>query len=102
MEPKKENNSKLYHNLYNIQKEDSSFISLFLCGDVMTGRGIDQILPFAGDPTLHESYMKSAEGYVKLAENVNGPIPKPVDFSYIWGDALEVLKKTKPDMRIIN
>ncbi|MEJ2614259.1 MAG: CapA family protein [Ignavibacteriaceae bacterium] len=82
--------------------KDSNFISLFLCGDVMTGRGIDQILPCAGDPTLHESNIKSAEGYLKLAENLNGKIPKTEDYSYIWGDAIEVLKKEAPDVRIIN
>src|ERR1700682_4474625 len=29
-------------------------IRLFLCGDVMTGRGIDQVLPHPSDPRLHE------------------------------------------------
>ncbi len=82
--------------------KDSSFITLFLCGDVMTGRGIDQILPYAGDPTLHQSNRKSAEEYLELAENVNGPIPRPVDFFYIWGDAIEMLDKNAPDLRIIN
>jgi poly-gamma-glutamate synthesis protein (capsule biosynthesis protein) len=77
-------------------------LTLFLCGDVMTGRGIDQVLPHPSDPTIHESYMKSALGYVQLAEDANGPIPKPVDFDYIWGDALEVLEQVSPDLRIIN
>jgi len=77
-------------------------IKLFLCGDVMTGRGIDQILPRPGNPTLYEGYMKSAAGYVELAEEANGPIPKPVSFSYIWGDALAELRLRKPDLRIIN
>ena len=40
-------------------------ITIYLCGDVMTGRGIDQILPHPSDPTIYESYMKSAQGYVK-------------------------------------
>ena len=70
-------------------------IKLFLCGDVMTGRGIDQVLPHPGNPTLYEGYMKSAAGYVQLAEEANGPIPQPVDFSYIWGDALAELKAAK-------
>ena len=48
---------------------------LFLCGDVMTGRGIDQILPHPCDPVLHEDYTQSAIGYVQLAEAANGPIP---------------------------
>jgi poly-gamma-glutamate capsule biosynthesis protein CapA/YwtB (metallophosphatase superfamily) len=29
-------------------------VTLALCGDVMLGRGIDQILPHPGDPTLRE------------------------------------------------
>jgi len=81
---------------------DPSLISLFLCGDVMTGRGIDQVLPYLGDPTLHQSNGRNAEDYLKLAENVNGSIPRQVDFSYIWGDAIEVLEKNTPDLRIIN
>lgn len=48
---------------------------LFLCGDVMTGRGIDQILGHPGDPRLWERYVHDARDYVRLAEAVNGPIP---------------------------
>ncbi len=77
-------------------------ITLFLCGDVMTGRGIDQILPHPSDPTLHEPYATSALDYVALAEARNGPIDKPVDFAYIWGNALQAFKQLKPDVRIIN
>jgi poly-gamma-glutamate synthesis protein (capsule biosynthesis protein) len=77
-------------------------LSLFLCGDVMTGRGIDQILPHPGNPVLYERYMKSALGYVALAEEANGPIPKPVEYSYIWSDALAELEHWRPDARIIN
>ena len=77
-------------------------IKLFLCGDVMTGRGIDQVLPHPGKPILFEGYMKSAMGYMELAEEANGPIPKPVEFAYIWGDALAELGRTKPDVRVIN
>lgn len=80
----------------------SKEITLFLTGDVMTGRGIDQVLPHPGDPHLYESYMKSAVGYVELAEEVNGPIPKPVAFPYLWGEALEALEQRAPEVRIIN
>ena len=80
----------------------SKHITLFLCGDVMTGRGIDQVLPHPSDPLLYESYMKSAFGYVKLAEQVHGPIPTPVSFNYIWGDALAELQRADPDVRLIN
>ena len=46
--------------------------------------------------------MKDARGYVKIAERVNGPIPRSVAHAYIWGDALEELERTAPDLRIIN
>jgi poly-gamma-glutamate capsule biosynthesis protein CapA/YwtB (metallophosphatase superfamily) len=77
-------------------------ITLFLCGDVMTGRGIDQILPHPSDPVLHEPYVTSAVDYVRLAEKVNGPIPRPVDFPYIWGDAMAEWARIGPDLRIVN
>ena len=59
----------------------------------MTGRGIDQILPHPGNPRIHEPYLKDARGYVEIAEKANGPIRKPVDFPYIWGEALEELEQ---------
>jgi len=76
--------------------------TLFLCGDVMPGRGIDQILPHPCKPHLFEPYMRSAQGYVELAEETHGPICKPVDFAYIWGDALAELERAAPRARIIN
>jgi poly-gamma-glutamate synthesis protein (capsule biosynthesis protein) len=75
---------------------------LFLAGDVMTGRGIDQVLPHPNDPALNESYVRDARDYVELAERANGPIDRPVDFSYIWGQALAKLDDFAPDARIIN
>ena len=62
----------------------------------MTGRGIDQVLPHPSDPRIYEPYMRSALGYVELAERVTGPIPRPVDYAYIWGDALEILDQIAP------
>ena len=43
-------------------------ITLFMAGDVMTGRGIDQVLPYPGDPRLYEPYVKDAKDYVVLAK----------------------------------
>lgn len=79
-----------------------SGLRVFLCGDVMTGRGIDQVLPHPSTPEIRESYMRSALGYVELAEEVHGRIHRPVDFAYIWGDALEELETRSPDLRVIN
>jgi len=75
---------------------------LFLCGDVMTGRGIDQVLPHPLNPRLYEPYLSDACAYVELAENANGPIPRPVDFDYIWGEALPELPRAEVDLSIIN
>lgn len=80
----------------------SQLITLFLGGDVMTGRGIDQVLPHPSDPQLHEPFMASARGYVDLAEQAGGSIPQPVDFADIWGDALAEWDRVKPEVRLIN
>lgn len=77
-------------------------VTLFLCGDVMLGRGVDQILPYPGDPTLREPVVHDARDYVAMAERANGPIPRPVDVSWPWGDALQVLDSATPDVRIVN
>lgn len=80
----------------------SKKLRLFLCGDVMLGRGIDQILPFPADPRIHEEFLHSALDYLRLAERRNGPLPYPVEFSYVWGDALAELEKRNPQARLIN
>ena len=77
-------------------------ITLFLCGDVMTGRGIDQVLPHPSQPEIFEPCLHSARDYVALAETVNGPLRRPVEFAYPWGDALAVLAAAAPDVRLIN
>jgi poly-gamma-glutamate synthesis protein (capsule biosynthesis protein) len=73
-----------------------------LCGDVMLGRGVDQILRHPGDPTLRERSVQDARTYVALAARMNGSIPRPVDWSWPWGDALELLAEIDCDARIIN
>src|SRR6266446_2532985 len=77
-------------------------LRLFLCGDVMIGRGIDQALPHPSNPVLYEPYVRDAREYVDLAEKANGPIQRPVSFDYIWGDALQELDQARVDVRIIN
>ncbi|MFJ9819837.1 CapA family protein [Streptomyces sp. NPDC101151] len=77
-------------------------VTLFLAGDVMLGRGVDQILPHPGDPTLREDYVHDARDYVALAEAAHGPIPRPVDPSWPWGEALPVLDRAAPEVRVVN
>lgn len=78
----------------------SEGLQLFLCGDVMTGRGIDQALPHPVNPLLYESFVRDARDYVTLAERASGPIPRPLELHYPWGDALETWREI--DLRIVN
>lgn len=75
---------------------------MFLCGDVMLGRGVDQILAEPCEPTLHESYMDDARDYVALAVQASGEIPWRAPPAYPWGDAIRILDEVAPDARVIN
>jgi len=77
-------------------------ITLLVSGDVMIGRGIDQVLPQSVNPVLYERYIKNALKYVKLAQYKSGPIPKKISYDYIWGDALIEMQRRNPDIKIIN
>jgi len=81
---------------------EEGLVTVFLCGDVMTGRGIDQILPHPSDPRIYEEMVSDARTYIELAEEVNGPVPRPVHLPYIWGDALVELQHVAPNARIVN
>jgi len=80
----------------------SPAMTIFLCGDVMLGRGVDQVLPQPCPPNLYEEAMDSALGYLALAERANGPIPRPMDFTSLWGAALEEWNRIQPHARVIN
>ena len=75
---------------------------IFLTGDVMTGRAIDQLLPHPGDATLREAVVSDARTYIALAERASGPIPAPVDFAWSWGEALQIVDQFAPDVRLLN
>lgn len=75
---------------------------LFLAGDVMTGRGIDQVLPHSVDPTLREPAIMDARDYVGLAEAASGPIEAPLSPRALWGFGLDVLEACAPDARLVN
>ena len=77
-------------------------VTLLLTGDVMTGRGIDQLLPHPGSPTLFESRMHDARGYVHLVERASGPVERAVSPDHLWGDALAEMERVGPDLRIVN
>ncbi|MEB3321452.1 MAG: CapA family protein, partial [Synechococcaceae cyanobacterium] len=77
-------------------------VRLLLAGDVMLGRGIDQVMASPVDPELFEPVVRDARAYVRLAEEVNGPIPAPVAADWVWGEALAAMERRAPDLRIVN
>lgn len=77
-------------------------LSIFLSGDVMTGRGIDQILAHPSGPQIYEFYIQDARDYVLLAERINGKIPRSRHGAYLWDDALKELEHRQPDVSLIN
>ncbi len=81
---------------------NANAVTVLLGGDVMLGRGVDQILPHPGEPELREPHLRDARGYVRLAERANGPIPRPVDWQWPWGEVMALLDEAAPDVRLIN
>ncbi len=76
-------------------------LPLLLAGDVMLGRGIDQILPSPSDPVLYEDYLKDARDYVRLAERANGAVPRAAGPDYVWGAARDALAD-RSRVRLLN
>jgi poly-gamma-glutamate capsule biosynthesis protein CapA/YwtB (metallophosphatase superfamily) len=82
--------------------KNTDHLTVWLAGDVMTGRGIDQIQAHPVAPVLYESWVRDARDYVRLAEQASGPVPAPVAPDYIWGDALAEIEKRQPEVRLVN
>lgn len=77
-------------------------VTLCFLGDVMLGRGVDQVLPHPGDPELREPYIGDARAYVEMAERASGPVPQPAESTWPWGESLKVLDAMAPDVRVLN
>ena len=78
-------------------------VTLFLCGDVMTGRGIDQILPHPSRPHLFEPYMRSALDYVETGRareraDSERRWTSPTSGAMRWRSS----ERVRPHARIIN
>ena len=89
-------------------KKPPGAVRLLLTGDVMLGRGVDQILPHHADPQIYEGWVKDARDYVALAEAANGgPLPLPAvaarGAAYPWGDfGLAEIAAMAPDATVVN
>ncbi|MFX0579013.1 CapA family protein [Nocardia nepalensis] len=82
--------------------DNGGMATVLLGGDVMLGRGVDQILPHPADPTLLERCVEDARTYVELAEHMHGAFARPVDFGHPWGEVLPLLARLAPQVRLIN
>jgi len=60
--------------------------TLFLAGDVMTGRGLDQAMQHPGSPTLHEPSVRDARRYRDLCRSSYGCGDLIDDYEGIAGD----------------
>jgi len=75
---------------------------LFLAGDVMLGRGVDQALGRSVEPWLFEHFVRDARDYLVLAERANGPVGGPLAPEAPWGALCEPLARWVPDARVVN
>lgn len=79
-----------------------SSVHLALAGDVMLGRGVDQLWSSCSKPLLHERVVRDARQYVAMAEQRHGVIAKPVDHAYPWGEALAALLHPSSQITLVN
>ncbi|WP_063040134.1 CapA family protein [Nocardia grenadensis] len=77
-------------------------VTVLLGGDVMLGRGVDQILPHPGSPELREPWVWDARRYVELAERAHGPVPRPCGYDWVWGELPGLLDELAPEVRLVN
>lgn len=84
--------------------EAPATIRILMCGDVMLGRGIDQILPYSTEPTIPEQWQEIDDPriFVELAVRCNGPLPESRDAAYVWGDVLGEIAGSGADLRLAN
>ena len=77
-------------------------LKLLLGGDLMLGRGIDQLMPHPSEPLLYEAVVHDARHYVRLAEQRHGPIAAPFKPEQPWGDSLRWIEQFNPKLRLVN
>jgi poly-gamma-glutamate synthesis protein (capsule biosynthesis protein) len=58
-------------------------MKVITCGDVMTGRGIDQLFHKSSNPEIHETFVKDARNYLTLCQNCTIK-PNSQSSNYVW------------------
>lgn len=91
-----------------IAPHDVPTTTLCLCGDIMTGQGLEP-LRAAAPRSVHSAleYVHQAEPFfTEAAPRPRAPdatpLPRPVCFDYPWGDALALLRREQPDLRLLS
>jgi poly-gamma-glutamate synthesis protein (capsule biosynthesis protein) len=77
-------------------------LKLVLGGDLMLGRGIDQLMPRHCDPALHEAMVRDARHYVQLTERRHGAVPAPFSPATAWGASMGWMQRFNPELRLVN
>jgi poly-gamma-glutamate synthesis protein (capsule biosynthesis protein) len=85
-----------------IWHKPSHSFRIFLGGDVMTGRAIDQLFPIHNADDFGKPGHVPGERYRAWSAALSGPLQTPVEHAYIWGDALAVFDSAQPDFRLVN
>jgi poly-gamma-glutamate synthesis protein (capsule biosynthesis protein) len=88
--------------MLDVTRAPAEMLTLLLAGDVMTGRGIDQLLAHPGSPAIDEAGVGDAREYLRMAERRSGALPRAVSNRYVWGDALQAIEDAGVQLRIAN
>jgi hypothetical protein len=60
--------------MLDVTRAPAETLTLLLAGDVMTGRGIDQLLAHPGSPAIDEAGVGDAREYLRMAERRSGAL----------------------------
>ncbi|MFE8034107.1 CapA family protein [Thiohalocapsa marina] len=85
-----------------ILSKPAESVRLFLAGDVMLGRAIDQLFIRHHPDILDKDDYKPAWLYQHLSEAIHGALSRPVAYASIWGPLPELLDAADTDLRLLN
>ncbi len=83
-------------------EKSADSVRLFLGGDVMTGRGVDQLFATHNEGDFNKPDAVSARQYLEWSALMHGAEIRPLRHDYIWGAALSVFDTVRPDFRLVN